>query len=263
MTTTQQRRNSPPVRAPPQPVVTTVMDTDDGGFPDDLDDDDDQLFMEIDENILLQGGGVEPVEEDQPRPPPTNSRVTESDNGRPKPKQLKIDGFMKPMPVIIKPPTPVAVRAVIKIEEAEAGDSDNSAMDNYPRRKASFNQNQSPVTGIIHPTVSNSPISYPVKVSGLPYIHIKQIKDNLTEWTELRRNVDVKVCVTTVTSKIEVVKEEDAWALTVCINDGTGSLHCNLSSELLNRIIGFDPAIMKRLKSLKTADSKQQIILVS
>ncbi|XP_035710700.1 recQ-mediated genome instability protein 1 isoform X2 [Folsomia candida] len=239
----------------------------------------------------------------------TAKNVTNSSK-KPKGKQLKIDGYMKPMPVIIKPATPpvkptVAVRKVVtetvqplsqpKIEESsiilvtdgdEDGDmsviEDDSVVaemdtdeenavgrrENTTRRAPRFvppiaastpiTTSKSKSTGIVHPTIISTPVRYPIMVPGRPYIYIKQIKENLEHWINTGiKSVNIKACVATLISNIRV--ENGVWTLSVSLNDGTGFLNCTLSPELLNTIIGFDPAEMKRLKSMKTQTAREKI----
>jgi len=256
-------------------------------------------------------------------------------SSKPKPKQLKIDGYMKPMPVIIKPPTPkgtiVKTKKNIQLpvipvndssedlfdtsdaapedEEFDQGLMDliDDSIDNELRRledniaeetvqteevlvvtddsptrtflppssvsSCSTNNRSkiSPPTGIVKPQTnlatrdnssSDECIEVPVKVSKIPFVYLKQVQEHWDSFLEQDEptTIKVKACVATIVSNIRV--EEEAWNLEVSINDGTASMTCKMSPELLNEIIGFTPAQMKKIKGARTPESKEKIAKV-
>ncbi|CAG7829476.1 unnamed protein product, partial [Allacma fusca] len=83
-------------------------------------------------------------------------------------------------------------------------------------------------------------------VSKSPYQYIKTIKERLRS-LPIGEIIYVKACVATLVSNIST--QEGQWTLTVSINDGSGFLEAKMHFELLNKIIGFSVAEMKKLKT--------------
>jgi hypothetical protein len=221
-----------------------------------------------------------------------------------KPKQLKIDGYMKPMPVIIKPPTPKNTPTRIPridgvdvdVQSTSDANGEDDSINYLPEDEDIMEtiedsfaaeleriQNEStllvepellandlpvpahkvfPPTGVVKPTCSTSRhVSFPISVSKNPYVYLKQVLDQWDSLAENRRIVKVKACIATVISNIQVV--DGNWTLAVSINDGTGSMNCKISSEILNEIIGFSPTEMKQMKATRTPEAKEKIANVS
>lgn len=229
----------------------------------------------------------------------------------PSSKQLNILQYLRPMPVIIDPPTPERQAAKRRRKSAEQlqisslakpkqkvtaiqEESDHMAPlpnENVEPFEDSVMEDDSDVIGgtppdesflrivdetleskllecsaeepssTSRPTNSKSLKKFPIQVSESPYIYLAQVNEQMDHFVKKRSVVQVKACVSTVVSNIQV--EDGCWTLCVCINDGTGYLNCKISANILNNIIGFTPTEMKKIKAAKTKEGKQQIAQVS
>jgi len=193
--------------------------------------------------------------------PPNNSLTTSAKKDGVR--QLKIDGYLKPMPVIIDPPTPIkeaAKRAKKSLELLNTG-----VQINNQNVTASYNSStcdSSLVSSAMSSTVSsiedvNENNMYPAVVNKEPYIFLKEVHDRWSELSRAKDTVHVKACIATLVSNLKV--ENKQWTLNICLNDGSAFLNAKIGSEFLNEMIGFSPSEMKKIKASGGPEARAKI----
>ena len=201
--------------------------------PNDMDDfeDDDNIFMEIDEEALLESvSNNNSARAPAPAPPASSTRRKIQP---PNPPQLRLP-TAKPKKFVspVTPNTPIPISTQPNTIQTKILGYLKPVPNKLAPSSASGPKKFQPPLLVIHDDdidIVEDEDESKVKTSKAPYQYIKQVNSGVFNTGDI---VNIKGTIATLTSNIEVDKTNGDWKLSVNINDGSGYLVASISPQV-------------------------------